>query len=214
MKRPLYISQVSVFSNFHQFQTAYEVHVAVTDYMPVLAANWDSEAIVPASDFPTEVEVAVAKFTLSNEVLYSCEKKALLELFADVLQAELGFGSKNEWIKVIKGNTSLNPDVGFEFSNQTTLLSGGVVYAPPALASSWDSSQLSKSSNLLPGLFSKVECPCDLCWSSIDGAKLTPLKLVIIHLNDQMKWSREQIADWLDELHESGAVDLEFKVEE
>lgn len=34
----------------------------------------------------------------------------------------------------------------------------------------------------------------------------------IMHLNDHHEWSRERIADWLDELHDSGLVDLEFKV--
>lgn len=33
---------------------------------------------------------------------------------------------------------------------------------------------------------------------------------VIINLNDQCKWSRDQIADWLDTLHDSGTIDLSF----
>ena len=34
---------------------------------------------------------------------------------------------------------------------------------------------------------------------------------IIISLNDYHHWSREQIADWLDKLHDTGAVDLSFK---
>lgn len=33
----------------------------------------------------------------------------------------------------------------------------------------------------------------------------------VIGLNDKYGWSRDQIADWLDSLHESGTLDLSFK---
>ena len=34
---------------------------------------------------------------------------------------------------------------------------------------------------------------------------------VVMHLNDYHKLSREQIADWLDKLHDDELVDLTFK---
>lgn len=56
-------------------------------------------------------------------------------------------------------------------------------------------------SKALPALSKQVLSPCDH-----DGVDL--LEAVIIHLNDRHKWSREQIADWLDSLD----VDLAFPV--
>lgn len=39
----------------------------------------------------------------------------------------------------------------------------------------------------------------------------TDLMRVIIHLNDHHKWSREQIADWLDDQAEVGKVNIDFE---
>ncbi|URQ04714.1 hypothetical protein SEA_EMMA1919_108 [Streptomyces phage Emma1919] len=55
--------------------------------------------------------------------------------------------------------------------------------------------------NLLPGVREKVKHP-------VTGSENT-LERVIISLNDQHKWTREEIADWLDTLD----IDLTFKVE-
>lgn len=41
-----------------------------------------------------------------------------------------------------------------------------------------------------------------------------PLYVVIQNLNDEYHWSRDKIADWLDGLHERGAVDLSFTTKE
>lgn len=55
---------------------------------------------------------------------------------------------------------------------------------------------------LLPGLDEKVKHP-------VDGGMGT-LRITIIHLNDTHKWTREQIADWLETLD----VDIRFKPKE
>ena len=36
---------------------------------------------------------------------------------------------------------------------------------------------------------------------------------IIIHLNDKVHWTREQIADWLDELADSGQINIDFEVD-
>jgi hypothetical protein len=83
---------------------------------------------------------------------------------------------------------------------------------------------VSTKSRQLPGMDHKVKCP--LLGHKIgdhflfDGTKKTifctdknPVSLwsQVQHLNDEHKWTREQIADWLDELHDSGEVNLEFE---
>lgn len=62
---------------------------------------------------------------------------------------------------------------------------------------------------VLPGIHSLVRYPCDCCRDTYKDKGFI-LQNVIIHLNDKAKWTREQIADWLESLD----VDLEFKVPE
>lgn len=62
-----------------------------------------------------------------------------------------------------------------------------------------DFEELSKS---LPGSHVSVDCPvCD------KSSHRELLPDIIIHLNDEHHWTREQIADWLETLD----IDLEFK---
>lgn len=60
----------------------------------------------------------------------------------------------------------------------------------------------------IPDLLNKVTCPCkDKCVTS-DGPK--QIWQMVIHLNDKERWTREQIADWLETLD----ADLQFKLPE
>lgn len=76
--------------------------------------------------------------------------------------------------------------------------------------------ELQAEAKKLPGVMRvTVKYPClntDIC--ERQGRQAT-IYGIIIHLNDEHKWTREQIADWLDSVHdpESG-VDLAFKVPE
>ena len=54
----------------------------------------------------------------------------------------------------------------------------------------------------------KNSIPSSLCDSTATGSKLMHY---VIHLNDYHKWSRDQIADWLDKLHDDGVIDIAFK---
>lgn len=68
-------------------------------------------------------------------------------------------------------------------------------------------------SRKLPGMKFETFCPEPdflMCTHPFISRKQT-LWGLIQHLNDRHKWSREQIADWLDKLHDDGAVDLSFK---
>lgn len=67
----------------------------------------------------------------------------------------------------------------------------------------------------LPGYQEWIRCPqCEELDKIMYGAKAnTKIRFLhgaIIHLNDVHKWSREQIADWLETLEEKG-IDLAFK---
>ena len=59
----------------------------------------------------------------------------------------------------------------------------------------------------LPGMNEVVKVHCD-CYTS----EKVPLWNYIQHLNDDhSEWTRERIADWLEELHNSGTINLEFE---
>ena len=51
-------------------------------------------------------------------------------------------------------------------------------------------------------------CGCDVYEPPKYFGDHVILSRVIIHLNDSHYWSREKIADWLDEMHDKGIVDL------
>jgi hypothetical protein len=57
-----------------------------------------------------------------------------------------------------------------------------------------------------PQILSKSIC------ENINGEPLSDkLKSMVIHLNDTHRWTREQIADWIDELHDNGLINAEFE---
>lgn len=67
---------------------------------------------------------------------------------------------------------------------------------------------VSSMAEKLPGVGTMVEYPCS-CIISQPSNKET-LFYVIIHLNDSCGWTREQIADWVDKLHDDGIINAEF----
>lgn len=72
--------------------------------------------------------------------------------------------------------------------------------------------ELQEESFKLPAIDTLVSMPC-ACRSAGGIHYKSSIHRTIIHLNDSCRWSRERIADWLDELHDSGEVDLTFKVD-
>lgn len=55
----------------------------------------------------------------------------------------------------------------------------------------------------LPGMEQQIMCPrCDFGNSMYH---------IVQHLNDHHKWSRDKIADWLDDLADRGMINIDFK---
>lgn len=75
---------------------------------------------------------------------------------------------------------------------------------------------VSEMARHLPGVMTKVEPP-KWCKTNIakgaDGCGSAPQAVyyLVQHLNDYHKLSREVIADWIDELHDAGKMNAEFK---
>lgn len=74
-----------------------------------------------------------------------------------------------------------------------------------------DNSIIVKSREL-PGVDSYVPpgCDCSFVYSDIHPNKVHLWKH-IQHLNDQHRWSREKIADWLDGLADEGIINIDFE---
>lgn len=126
------------------------------------------------------------------------------EIVIDTFVAELRDDYPEIHTKVLK---LFRERVAFAFAD--TLEVGG-----PAASSEQKSESLpawgdiQKASKELPGITTLVKSPCD-CKRKYDHFTLWSL---IQHLNDEHKeWTREKIADWLDELHDSGKVNIEFE---
>jgi hypothetical protein len=63
---------------------------------------------------------------------------------------------------------------------------------------------------LVPDI-TKIRVSCPACDSTDEEVPKTDIWTCIVDLNDDHKWTREQIADWLDTLHDSGIIDLTLK---
>lgn len=59
-----------------------------------------------------------------------------------------------------------------------------------------------RNSFRLPGAMQSVIHP--------ETGETDTVRSTVINLNDEYEWSREQIADWLDKIHDEGMVDLAF----
>lgn len=69
----------------------------------------------------------------------------------------------------------------------------------------------------LPGVKAKVRYPCECAYGTSKNRILggDTIMDVVIHLNDNHQWTREEIADWLDAVDDpENGVDLAFKVPE
>lgn len=64
----------------------------------------------------------------------------------------------------------------------------------------------------LPAIDAIVPYPCKNDCACGYVEKSGSLREIIMHLNDLDKWSREAIADWIDELHDKGLINAEFQV--
>lgn len=68
--------------------------------------------------------------------------------------------------------------------------------------------ELSMASRKLPGINSPTDYPCN-CPRFKDVRD--PVRDVIMHLNDKERWSREKIADWLDDLQDNQGYNFDFQ---
>jgi hypothetical protein len=157
-----------------------------------------------------------AVVVIHSEVLYKCHGDDAYEMAVTMLMKQLnnthGFLSEEYYsirealFKMLKGVSG--PTLNSSWAD------GGVVNSAPK-AQGINGVPVNEVANKLPGMNTKVDCPNDNCFDSITKETYYSARLygMIQHLNDHHKWTREKIADWLDELHDAGTINIEFDSE-
>lgn len=110
------------------------------------------------------------------------------------------------------GGTIQDPDIKFSIKKFSIPSPHEPEQATPA--ATINGKAVSDWADGLPGVQTYVNYPCN-CMDGLVKATGKPvakktLSSVIIHLNDICKWSRDQIADWIDELADRGEINVDF----
>lgn len=84
------------------------------------------------------------------------------------------------------------------FIPPTWMMSKYAKFTPAASQASPANAVVDGLAEIIPGIGDAVEaCPDDEC---ITPDRNIPIAVLIVHLNDVHRWTRERIADWLDSL--------------
>lgn len=226
---PFKIEKITIIDNLQSQKKRFIVYTNIKQSTPNTNPSWIEEG-VPHPTAPVTLNTAFVKadFELANEYLYSNNnKKNMCDRIAVICYEVTGVLSRSQWIDMVRefvyksdvnnsftGFDNINPH---EYSNTTdTYVSdkadeyvacGYLVSLELVQSYKKDAEALEVLSKMLPGANAMIFPPC-----ACKNTTKVPVRAAVIHLNDVHLWKREAIADWLDEVHESGEVDLEFKV--
>lgn len=143
-------------------------------------------------------EVKSAELVLSNEFIYNSamDQSYMEKMVVMTLCEKIGYPDLS--------NVILYRHFSKDLKNFFTSPSKNI--NPGAKFKESETDQLASVASQLPGVQAVVSYPC---YCDIEAT----VYRVIMHLNDREKWSREKIADWLDELQDKQGYDFTFKVE-
>lgn len=165
---------------------------------------------------------AFAKVELANSSLdmLNHPRKEVERLLTDAIIYDFEVPKEHEdsirfrcgvYFKSIENQESidLNPPVKAAYSVGAVSIGQSGNTQNYAISSPNDPSVLSKK---LPGMDYVTSCPeHGKCYLMVLENSLWNM---VQHVNDHHKWTVDQIADWLDDLHDSGKVDLSFKLKD
>jgi len=143
---------------------------------------------------------------VSTEMAFDMDKPAmaymLIEKFAKGLSDYADIDIEDAWY-ALKGHQTfynlLSP------KTISTITAGDIIGTVGNYSIGSGGTDASVLSKKLPGMNTPVNCPhCS------NSNKMTLWRLVQ-HLNDDADWSRDKIADWLDEQHDAGIINIEFE---
>lgn len=226
---------VMVWKDYNKFSTTIQVKLNKM-YIQQVATSFNINMAPPQLvDFQTYTIDKTVGVTVEDELIVNSNPQQIFMFVMDYLMKSLAKDvppevafkirqdiqdsvAKAVGYKVLDGKVSIGSigAKGWSDLGWTSDESISFEFKDPLTLKTTESSMLQGAAYKLPGVRTTVEMPC-ICnetWKAKTGrSHRSQIYGIIQHLNDECKWSRERIADWLDELHDSGVVDIEFKVE-
>lgn len=109
------------------------------------------------------------------------------------------------------GNIDINP-LNWDITYEASKNSNEFLFFPSTEQEAYESvttaalalKELQILALTLPGMYTPVDLPCSCPVFDVN------LSFAIMHINDFHNWTREQIADWLDELADEGTINIDF----
>ena len=227
--------EVEITAHYEPVANMYKFYTRVTDYSDSISTeihSWDSIK-------PVSVYVAPKTFVWAHQFYGGLTPEEVLIKYLEALKTQVvhewGFDMPHtaeimvKAEKVLSGHMSMQAYQSFQHKYQPTTITNTANSTDTEFwkhykakldknkyYASWseggnDQSMFSELSHILPGVKEEVEYPCKNFEHHV-GEK-GQIRTIIIHMNDVHKWTREQIADWLDELHDSGVINIEFEVD-
>lgn len=145
-------------------------------------------------------------FYLTDEILESYTWQLYLSYAIKELMADSDMAKDVEII--VEVDNDVNDQIK-EWAKQFGTLKDVSELSGKAISHHTSQQNFSSLAKQLPGVNEIINYPCD-CFSYLELKPTGTLLAVIIHLNDEDKWARESVADWLDTLE----IDLSFKTPE
>lgn len=199
------MEQFKVYFSDDYFKDVRRVTFVIENYY-----TFDYSDIFKGSSFSTDGLVETSKkliyggkyeYAILNEFLYEASPMLIYQEFMKMPAELYGKypGFLEWWRKIL--TKELNMTVHHApVDYKPKFASGGLIAGPYNPAATVDASPMPEGISSLPGLNEIVKLPCNTHdWN-------TTLDRAIMHLNDVDRWTREQIADWLDTLD----IDLRF----
>lgn len=148
-------------------------------------------------------------FFVSDELLISLPSKEYLSpVYMYIIDAAEGIIKNHSSLEYMAGSMaevkSFFSDIGYE----------PTVYEPS------ESVALANAAEKLPGVEYIVRCPGTMDPGTMDESpcpSTQPIYYIIQHLNDSHRWTREAIADWLEEIHDptgENGPNINFEMED
>jgi len=162
--------------------------------IPVLADQINFSVI---KDLNSKIYELTGKFTSEEELDKFFDFSSSFMKMWDSSNNKISF-MQDGWMNVSGTVTASKPIHGYEVK---WTINGAII------GGTQSSNSLSGLASTLPGVSGKTTYPCG-CYSDLGQDSIY---FIIIHLNDQHRWKRERIADWLDELADNGTIDIDFE---
>lgn len=193
----------------HYFAIQFHLKLSYAGKIYVFASRmFTDDALADCQQGPIPLTIMSAlydDFWTAFMKIANTQHSAIASIFKSRLGSVLGEAVKPGWYN--SGN------LDYENVHATNIYSTSIDIASDPQTASINGTSISSLSRNLPAAKELIQSPCRPgepgeapCGRSTDF-----VFNIIIHLNDYHRWSRDRIADWIDELHDKGIINAEFQ---